>query len=123
MWHTISNLHTYPIGAFFTILVVATLFSRRRELYFLCAVTIAQIVYLFAAYMVVFPTFQALHTSSLDRYLMRVDPLIAVAFVLLLAKPPEDAGPSVKYATARGRRRPGSRQFPPSEAESPVHAR
>jgi len=123
VWNTISNLHTYPIGVFFVILVIATLFSRRRELYFLCALVFAQIAYLFAAYMIVFPAFQALHASSLDRYLMRVDPLIAVAFVLLLAGDPGNPRQSVRRVSARGRRRSGSRQFPPSEAESPVHAR
>ncbi len=123
MWTTISNLHTYPIGVFFIVLVIATLLTKRRELYFLCALVCAQIVYLFVAYMTVFSAFEALHASSLDRYLMRVDPLIAVAFVLLLSGTSGGVRQSVRYAPVQGRRRPGSRQSPPNEAVSPVHAR
>jgi hypothetical protein len=47
---------------------------------------ISQILYLFLAYMTVFSRFEALHVSSMDRYLLRIEPLIAFMVAFLLSR-------------------------------------
>ena len=92
IWHTVSNISTYPIMAFLAFLIIVQWFYRSRATVFLTLLALAQIGYLFVAYLTVFSRFEALHASSMDRYLLRIDPMIAVAFALLvgltLAKKP-----------------------------------
>ena len=82
IWNTISNVSIYPIMIAFAVLLLGQIFWRRRSTGFLTLLVVAQISYLFVAYLTVFSTFEALHASSMDRYLLRIDPLIAVAFIL-----------------------------------------
>lgn len=84
MWETVANLQKYPIDLLLPLLVIIGPFTRKREVYFLTAVSITQLVYLFVAYLSVFTTYEAAHASSLPRYMLRNDPLIALAYVYLL---------------------------------------
>ncbi|KUO94948.1 hypothetical protein [Ferroacidibacillus organovorans] len=84
MWTTVTNLRVYPIVAAYPFLVWAAFASRSRALWFLLAVVFAQFAYLFTAYMTVFSSFEALHASSLDRYLLRIDPLISAGLYFAL---------------------------------------
>ena len=49
---------------------------------FFISICLAQIVYLWIAYLTMFSVFEGLHASSSERYLMRIDPLTAIAFAL-----------------------------------------
>lgn len=84
MWMTVSNLRVYPIMAVYPLLIGYALVKRNRALWFLLAVVLTQFAYLFTAYMTVFSSFEALHASSLDRYLLRVDPLISAGLFFAL---------------------------------------
>lgn len=113
MWRSLSDLHTYPIMIFLAALLLAAPFSRRRESLYLAAVSIAQIAYLFAAYLTVFSRFEALHASSFDRYLLRDDPLIALAFVLWIARnPPSGTERGEKDLAGSESRLPGDQHHP-----------
>lgn len=84
IWHTVSNVSIYPIMVILVCLLLFQIMYRTRAIAFLTLLSITQIVYLFVAYLTVFSRFEALHASSMDRYLLRIDPLIAVAFILLI---------------------------------------
>jgi len=83
-WDVVSNLSVYPILIGLPLLLLALPFLRSRAITFLTLVCISQLIYLFAAYLAVFSAFEALHASALERYLLRLDPLIACAVVLAL---------------------------------------
>lgn len=118
MWHMLSDMHLYPIMAALAVLIAFAPFVRKREPLFLTAVAVAQIAYLFAAYLTVFSSFEALHASSFDRYLLRDDPLIAVAFVLLVADWPQTGGRrSTRKKDSSRRRR--VRPLPATSPEPP----
>ncbi len=85
MWATISNIGNYPIDLLLPLLIIALPFSKRRDVFFLAFVSVVQLIYLFVAYLTVFTTFEAMHASSLPRYMLRNDPLIAIAFTLLIS--------------------------------------
>ncbi|MCY0900728.1 MAG: hypothetical protein OWU32_00900 [Firmicutes bacterium] len=109
-WDVVSNLQVYPILLGLPLLVLALPFLRSRAVTFLIMICISQLVYLFAAYLAVFSAFEALHASALERYLLRLDPLIACAVVLALW--------TVNRATYKddqaGDSRFGPRQTPPA---------
>ena len=85
MWATISNVRMYPIDLFLPLLIISLPFARRRDVFFLTVVSVVQLLYLMVAYLTVFTTFEAMHASSLPRYMLRNDPLIAIAFILLIS--------------------------------------
>ncbi len=85
MWGTIADMSKYPIDLLLPFLIITWPLSRRRDVFFLTAVILAQLVYLMVAYLTVFTTFEAMHASSLPRYMLRNDPLIAIAFTLLIS--------------------------------------
>lgn len=82
-WLTLSNLEVYPVMLLLAILIVMLPFARNRLVTFLTFVSVTHIVYLFVAYLAVFSSFEALHASAMNRYLLRLDPMIAVAFILM----------------------------------------
>ncbi len=88
IWHTISNVTIYPIMVVLVCLLLFQIVYRTRAITFLTLLSITQIVYLFVAYLTVFSRFEAMHASSMDRYLLRIDPLIAVAFIFLIGLTP-----------------------------------
>ncbi len=106
MWATVGNLGQYPIDLLLLLLVVTWPFSRRRDVFFLTALSIAQLAYLFVTYLTVFTTYEAMHASSLPRYMLRNDPLIAIAFALLISGVGKTA---VSYRRQAGKRRNTSR--------------
>jgi hypothetical protein len=85
MWGTIADMSKYPIDLLLPFLIITWPFSRRRDVFFLTAVILVQLAYLMVAYLTVFTTFEAMHASSLPRYMLRNDPLIAIAFTLLIS--------------------------------------
>jgi len=91
VWRTATDLTVYPISLAFAFCLICAWFVRKRSVAFLTLVAAAQIAYLFVAYLTVFSRFEALHASSLDRYLLRIDPLIAVALIFILAPTAEPA--------------------------------
>ena len=106
MWTTISDLGLYPIDLLLPLLIISWPFSRRRDVFFLTAVSLAQFAYLFVTYLTVFTTYEAMHASSLPRYMLRNDPLIAIAFALLLSGKGQKPGASRrKSRSARNKRR------------------
>ena len=85
MWGTIADMSKYPIDLLLPFLIITWPLSRRRDVFFLTAVILVQLAYLMVAYLTVFTTFEAMHASSLPRYMLRNDPLIAIAFTLLIS--------------------------------------
>ena len=85
VWFTMTNFTVYPIVLLLFFMTVIALVFRNRTTLFLILIAYAQIVYLLAAYVSVFSVFEALHASSLDRYLLRIDPITAAAFIIWLA--------------------------------------
>ena len=82
LWHTISNTSVYPVTIVLGFLALNIPWFRRAEFVFLISICLAQIVYLWIAYTTMFSVFEGLHASSSERYLMRIDPLTAIAFAL-----------------------------------------
>ncbi len=97
VWHTVSNFTIYPIMYALALLVICLPFIKRRDIWFLTLTALAQIAYLFVAYITVFSRFEALHASSMDRYLLRVDPILSIALVLFLATRPSLAKKSKRH--------------------------
>ncbi len=98
VWFTMTNFTVYPIVLLLFFMTVMTVVSRNRITLFLVLVAYAQIVYLLAAYVSVFSVFEALHASSLDRYMLRIDPITAAAFIIWLASA-SDKRPAVAAQT------------------------
>lgn len=93
MWQTIADPGIYPIIPAAAVAVGLAIWQRNRPALFLLATAAAQIVYLFVSYLTVFSRFEALHASAMDRYLLRIDPLIAFALACVIAvwyQEPED---------------------------------
>ncbi|MCY0870541.1 MAG: hypothetical protein OWT27_08130 [Firmicutes bacterium] len=114
MWHDLSSLQTYPIMLVLVLTIIAALITRNRLSLLLCTVAVFQAIYLFVAYVTVFTAFEAVHASSLDRYMLRDDPLTAIACALLFL-------PTISPGTRREKRRPGSRRRRPSESGERLH--
>ena len=98
LWHTISNMSVYPITIVLGFLALNILWFRRTEFVFLISICLAQIMYLWIAYLTMFPVFEGLHASSSERYLMRIDPLTAIAFALWV----DNLGASTRRVESEG---------------------
>jgi len=114
MWHDLSSLQTYPIMLVLVLTIIAAVITHNRLSLLLSTVAVFQAIYLFVAYVTVFTAFEAVHASSLDRYMLRDDPLIAIACALLFL-------PTVLPGTRRGKRRRESRRRQSSESGARLH--
>jgi hypothetical protein len=92
----LNNFRVYPIVLCFYVGLAASLIYRQREVFFLLSLCVSQILYLFFAYLTVFSRFEALHASSMDRYLLRIEPLIAFAIAFILVHSAQGKSSGIK---------------------------
>ena len=111
VWLTMTDFRVYPIILLLFFITAIAAIAKRRAILFLVLTAYAQIVYLLTAYLSVFSVFEALHASSLDRYLLRIDPIIAAVFIIWLGashkgtcdNPNSDSGYSAVVAAEENR--------------------